>query len=191
MRKYTYNNRFKLFNIMLTASLIVIINSCKKDISTRSMGTANNAVDLTELKMIYHKDTTGAGKAVSMIGNRDVNWDKIYYQNRAASRVFEFDMGADNSIWTSSPNPVNYLNKTDMVFIDFTDGSRLNFYMKVIEDHTDTSSSSLIRYVHYSSIPAHFNGDVMFYGLNREFINGYKYVDGKVKGRLAKKFKYQ
>lgn len=171
--------------ILLLAMTLFITNSCKKDTQSLTSLSSGNEIDLSVLQKIYNNDTINASTSVSMINTRNVKWDRIYLQQRAKSRVIEFDLAGDNHIWTKSPNPANYLNKASVVFIDFNNGTRLNFYMKVIEDHTDTTKQSLIRYVHYNSVPAGFNGEVMFYSLTNQFINGYNYVNGKIVSRCT------
>jgi hypothetical protein len=180
-KHFVHNNFVKVLSVILVSCLIFTINSCKKSIAPEQL-LANKEVNLTLLQSIYKNDTTGTALTISMINNRDVKWDRIYFQQREKSRVMEFDIAADSHIWTMSPNPANYFNKSSAVFLDFNDGTKFNFYMKVIEDHTDTTKQSLIRYVHYNSVPAGFNGEVMFYSLTNQFINGYKYTNGKIKG---------
>jgi len=73
---------------------------------------------------------------------------------------------------------VFYKNKTAAVFIRLNDGTRLNFFMKVIEDYTQTHKS-VIGNLHYRQIPATFTGVVVFYTLDRKFINGFRYNNGR------------
>jgi hypothetical protein len=173
----------KCFAILLFTAMLLIVNSCKKYVNQSDPGFNGNQIDLSLLKSIYNNDTTNATTSVSMIKNRDVKWDRIYFQQRAKSRVMEFDLNNDGHIWTMSPNPQNYFNKNSFVFLDFNDGTHLDFYMKTIEDHTDKTKKSVLNYVHYNTIPSNFNGAVLFYSLNNKFINGYQYIKGKITGK--------
>ncbi|WP_295653495.1 hypothetical protein [uncultured Mucilaginibacter sp.] len=186
--KKSYTNRLliKVFGLLLLIITAFIVNSCRKNNSVSPETNIGNDIDLAALQKIYTNDSVPGNVLVTdkstLIQTRDVIWGKIYFLQRAKSRVLEFDINKDNNLWTLGAAPSLTKNKTSAVFLEFNDGSRLNFYMKVIENLQDSTSSSVIPYVHYNNIPANFSGQVMFYTLNRQFINGYNYVNGKIKG---------
>ncbi len=116
----------KHLGIVLFIAILLIVNSCKKYVNPTPEFN-DNSIDLGLLKNFYNSDTIGASTAASMIKNRNVKWDRIYFQQRANSRVMEFDLNSDNRIWTTSHNPANYLNKAAALFIYFNRGTTLNF----------------------------------------------------------------
>ncbi len=175
--------------MLLVVVVLHITNSCKKDkLSSQELPTINSEVNLSELKIIYSKDTSASKIGLNgvsethtaMLKNRNVKWDKMYYLKRDSSRIMEFDLEKSTDVWTFQTNPINCLNKNSLVFIEFNNGKRLNFYMKVFENLKSPDSSSVIADVHYNKIPSKFNGQVMFYTLDKKFINGYQYNEGKI-----------
>ncbi|MEX8547584.1 MAG: hypothetical protein V5804_08290 [Mucilaginibacter sp.] len=187
MKKYYFQNF--AFNLILFIIIAFAINSCKKDSQQSSaLPALTKEINLSELKSIYKNDTTANQVGINstnqnytaMLKNRNVKWDKMYYLKRDSSRIMEFDLEKSTDVWAFQTNPINCRNKNSLVFIEFNNGKRLNFYMKVFENLKGPDSSSVISNIHYNHIPSKFNGQIMFYTLDKKFINGYQYNEGKI-----------
>ncbi|WP_229704718.1 hypothetical protein, partial [Mucilaginibacter phyllosphaerae] len=76
-------------------------------------------------------------------------------------------------------------NKTTVVFIEKKDGSRLSFFAKVIEDLSIPGSGTVLDELHYRNIPGLFNGMIFYYTLDRQFVNGERYVNGVRTGSVS------
>ena len=199
---------FVFFVVLLITALI--IHSCKKD-PRSSESVSLSQSELSLLQLIYKIATTtdknnlkalnvkannattlsntnyGANSSdFNLISNLNVQLDKYLIKNRSDnSRVVEFEMQPDSNTLVlkklSIGDTIFYKNKTSSVFIKLNDGGRINCFMKVIEDFSKTRKS-VIKNVHYQNIPKTFNGVVLFYSLNKKFINGYRYKNGTISG---------
>lgn len=173
--------------------ILFIIHSCRKEIRTGTLQTTLSKADIGELQGIYSKGiVSGSGITVAAVGSSNfpnlvhglnVKWDKYVVNNRIDnSQVVEFDMQPDSTFYltrrTKAGDSVYYANRTSAVFIKLNDGRRLNFFMKVIEDFTSTHKS-VMSSMHYTQVPATFSGIVIYYTLDRKFINGYRFKNGK------------
>ncbi|OCX51839.1 hypothetical protein BEL04_17670 [Mucilaginibacter sp. PPCGB 2223] len=188
MEKHSFKKPFRLSIALSIVILFFAIGSCRKETFRQDVtapGLLKNEIDLMSLKSIYSSDTSGnrLNAGTTMITNRNVNWDRLYYHKRDSSRVIEFNMQADNHLWTPGISPEKCLNKNSLIFLEFANGKRMHFYMKVFEDLT-ADNISMIKSVHYNSVPSTFNGQVMYYNSNRQFVNGYKYVKGRIIARI-------
>jgi hypothetical protein len=181
---------FKSGIALLIVLAVFVVHSCKKNQSViKSNTTLNEAIDITKLKILYKTDTT-AGKLTvmdmgvpssAMIKDGTVEWDSLRTYQRETSKVFEFELKKPSDLWTFGVPPTKSINKNSVIFLMFNDGTNVNLYMKVIEDLRNGTTSK-IKQVHYMSIPNGFNGQVLYYTLNKHFVNGYNYVDGKING---------
>lgn len=193
--------------VLLTAGLLILtlifVNSCRKDNrkvlpSPQSpLVTAINA-DIPNLKVIYAKamGSNGlsvksvGGKALNLIKTLDVNWNTYTLQKRRDSSILaEFDMNNDTGLFVlqklTPGDTIKYANKTDVVFIKYKDGSRLNFFMKVVEDLTVPASKEVIKSLHYGEVPPGFCGMILYYTLDRQYINGYHFTYGIADGTIT------
>jgi hypothetical protein len=201
----SFSNEFHLIRFCIILTFFVagmIINSCRKDIHTGSLQTENTTLsqdDISELKALYSRGiVSGGGLATAAAASQNftnlvhgwtVNWSKYYAVTRTDnSRVAEFNLQDDSTLYvtrkTKAGDTVHYRNRTNAVFIKFTDGRQLTFLMKVIEDYTQTKHA-VISALHYRQIPATFTGLVIYYTLNRKFIYGIRYDNGKLVARLG------
>lgn len=201
---YSQSNPYYLLLLFLFLTLSLIINSCKKEklIVTPPNGDKLSTIDINRFKSIYNSETRSetsllVTKTVSpgqvilnLIQNMDVKWDSYFIIHRPdSSKVTEFELHSDTCIFTPEPTfkdqVVNFLNKSSVVFIERPDGTSLNFFMKVIEKINSPVEKNLLKEVHYKTIPKGFNGQVMFYSLDRKYLNGYNYVNGNITGTIS------
>jgi len=179
-------------------SILFIVHSCRKDLSTPAQQpTTLSQTDLTQLQAIYNAgistnssllsvNSTGTTGANSLIQNLNVNWNSYVIKNRADnSQVVEFDMQPDaGTMLLTKPKAGDTLyikNKSCALFIKLNNGTRLNVFMKVIEDYHLTHQS-VIGNLHYRQIPATFSGQILYYTLDKKYINGYLFTNGKITG---------
>lgn len=185
---------------LLTPS--VIIYSCQKEIKENNLVQQPQQgliqVDIAALKDIYNKaisssngsQTLSHNSTLNFIRTLNVNWDTYTLQKRKdSSIVAEFDMKNDTGLYILKKlnfgDTVKYKNKTTVTFIKFKDGSRLNFFTKIIEDLTLPGSRSVMDKLHYNQVPYGFNGMILYYNLDRQYINGYRYVNGGIQGTVS------
>ncbi|WP_188409679.1 hypothetical protein, partial [Mucilaginibacter phyllosphaerae] len=102
-----------------------------------------------------------------------------------SSIVAEFEMKNDSGLYTLKQLDGKYRNKTTVVFIEKKDGSRLSFFAKVIEDLSIPGSETVMDELHYRNIPGLFNGMIFYYTLDRQFVNGERYVNGVRTGSVS------
>lgn len=206
--KQNYLKKFtvRLAIVVALVCAIVIIHSCRKDQrEDTTPSTTLSQTDLIQLQLAYkigtsagtnlslNPGTTGTSSSGStgfpaLIHNLNVQWDKYVINNRADnSRVVEFDMQPDTGLTLlkqlNTGDTVYYRNKTCAGFIKLGNGKQFNFFMKVIEDFSLTHKS-VIGQLHYRQIPATFSGEIFYYSLNKTFINGYRFTNGKVTGTV-------
>ncbi|MFD1256393.1 hypothetical protein ACFQ3S_06250 [Mucilaginibacter terrae] len=177
--------------------LSTIIYSCKKGFTDQSIDAKAEVIEMTKevdvavLKNLYNQAVKPsgyqtrdlAGDANRYIYGTEVDWDNFELVARQASKIIQFDVKNDTaalSLRKSTAGDLSkYRNRTSVVFLEFNDGSRLNFFMKIIEDLSQAGSVSVIDKVGYGYMPAKFNGLVMYFGLDKKFINGYRFTGGK------------
>lgn len=176
----------------------IAIHSCKKDSHQTpdkplTSGTIN--ADIPALQTIYTKAVgssslsmlNSGGRGLNLIRTLDVDWNTYTLQKRKdSSIVAEFDMNNDTGRFDlkqlKAGDTIKYINKTRVVFIRYKNGSRLNFFTKIIEDLTAPGSHSVIQDLHYNNIPLGFNGLIVYYTLDRQYINGFHYTNGVLDG---------
>ncbi|MBS7563604.1 hypothetical protein KHS38_04225 [Mucilaginibacter sp. Bleaf8] len=172
-------------------TLIFIIFSCRKDNrgEHNELRSPNDKFDYSEYKILYensfktYKSFSLGERLFNAIKGRDLMWDKGYVFERSdSSLVAEFTMVVDSTIICYAPPATaakkTFANKTDAVFLTFHNGSRMNFYMKVVEDISEHKEKPLINAVHYTDIPAGFTGMVYYFTFDHKFINGWMYKNG-------------
>jgi hypothetical protein len=200
MRKFYPNSKVRSQLLLLTISLLfgLLINSCKKELPFK-----NNQIIQDEkvniFKEIYEQETnivsnleyktlSAASSSFQMIKAKSVNWDKPFTKQRSASKVTEFEVKEDSIFLAlrqfKEGERMNYRNKLSAVFIENIDGTRLNFYMKVIEELSGDYAVPIINEVKYNFTPVRFSGQILYYSLDKKFINGFKYKKGKVVGTV-------
>jgi len=155
-------------------------------------------IDISALKEIYNK-AIGSSNGVKTLSNNstlnfirtlNVNWDTYTLQKRKdSSIVAEFDMKNDTGLYVLKKlnfgDTIKYKNQTTVTFIKFKDGSRLNFFTKIIEDLTLPGSHSVLNKLHYNQVPYGFTGMILYYTLDRQYINGYRYVNSTIQGTVS------
>ena len=179
----------------LLVTTAFIINSCRKDSkqsanSGQVSGTIN--ANIPALQALYnnaisgnHLSTQSNGKAFNFIRSLTVDWGSYTLQKRQdSSIVAEFNMKNDTGLFSLKPvNPgdtIKFINKTTVTFITFKNGSRLNFFTKIIEDLTAPGKHSVMNNLHYNQIPSGFTGEILYYTLDLNFINGIHYTNGAI-----------
>ncbi|MFD1256806.1 hypothetical protein ACFQ3S_08350 [Mucilaginibacter terrae] len=188
-----YRNKSRTLTYFIGALFAILVYSCKKDFLKNTDAVNHYTEGITKLKEIYEKETrlnTTSGYQTNAVNNtaadlihaKSVNWDRPALKQRSASKVTEFVVNEDSiflALKQFKPGErINYRNKTSAVFIEKADGSRLNFYMKVIEEIPDNYSIPVINEVKYNQIPYRFNGIILYYNFNKTFINGYRVKNG-------------
>ena len=73
-----------------------------------------------------------------------------------------------------------YRSKTSAVFILHKDTIIMNFFMKTVEDLNNPAYQSVIDQQFYLNTRANFTGQVLYFTLDRQFINGYLWQDGSI-----------
>jgi len=191
----------RLSALLFIITTALVIHSCRKDV--RMAGVQQpltlNSSDINELQGIYASGTSGSKLATlstangndigNYVRNLNVKWDKYQAYLRADnSQLAEFDIESENFLLsTNQPKAGDTAycrNKTEAVFIKFNNGHRLNVFMKVIEDFSQTKQS-VIKDLHYKQIPSTFTGLIIFYTLDRHFLNGWRYSNGKIAGAIG------
>jgi len=199
---YLKSNNFipRLSIALLTIVTIIIVHSCRKDnkhpADQPTLTTIN--ADIPALKAIYTNTQNNNGLKTLSTGNGwlslirtvDVNWDTYTLQKRKdSSIVAEFEMKNDTGIFTLKKlnlgDSIKYASRTTVTFIKFKNGMRLNFFTKIIEDLTLSNHRSAIKNVHYNRVPSGFSGVILYYSLDKQFINGYHLKNGFVDGDIS------
>ncbi|MCC8408250.1 hypothetical protein LJ707_04865 [Mucilaginibacter sp. UR6-1] len=173
---------------------MTVIYSCRKE-SRESNATESvdepkiEAVDIEELKSIYEKETNLKVNALQgqnlqrFVRGKKVDWTHYFQKDRPDAKVIDFDVEQDSNIVVleqlKDGKKNNYRNNTKAVFLEYKDGKRLNFYMKVIEDVSVNGGFSVAKDVHYDYVPTNFNGLILYYTLDKSFMGGYRYSGGK------------
>jgi hypothetical protein len=182
--------------------LSTIIYSCKKDNNASwQTGQTLSQTDLTRFKEIYNsgisqtvpyatRETQPGSAVLNLIKNINVQWDSYTITERPDSAtVTEFAMQPDSSTFmtrqVSKGQLITDYNKTSAVFVQKNDSVCLGFFMKVIEHVSTAQKKPLLKEVRYKQIPAGFNGQVMFYGLDRRYLTGYDYQNGTLTGVIS------
>jgi len=197
MRKYYPKSLFsKLLPILLFTAVVILVYSCRKN-SIAKQDSPSPAtgyqIDLMALKADYISDTAVAGKNImtagvnglpNLIKNMNVKWETLYYLRRTASRVIEFELDKNKNTVPVSPNAgqyINYHDKTDLVFLQFDNGNKMRFFMKVVETGADTTGG-IIQNLHYNHIPNNFTGHILYYTTAKQLLCAYLISNGKTTG---------
>ena len=177
--------------------------SCHKDNLTtqqaKNVAIGHGSVNFAMLKAAYSKGTAKNLKIVNdisqqtlanMIGSLAVDWASYTVQTFPDSTQFvEFQMPDDTSLFilgsANNGDTIKWNNRTKAVFILKSDTIQMSFFMKVIEDLPTPGSPSMIDSLHYLQIPSAFNGQVLYFTLDRQFINGYAWQQGTIINALT------
>ncbi|MFD1258377.1 hypothetical protein ACFQ3S_16345 [Mucilaginibacter terrae] len=182
--------------------LLTFIYSCKKDNNANWQNAPTlSQADLTRFKEIYNsgisqtvsyatRETQPGSAVLNLIKSINVQWDSYTITQRPDSAtVTEFAMKPDSSTFmigqVNKGQLVSDFNKTSAVFVQKNDSVCLGFFMKVIEHLGTAQSKPLLKEVRYKQVPAGFNGQVMFYGLDRRYLTGYDYKNGAITGIIG------
>ncbi|MBS1532006.1 MAG: hypothetical protein JSU01_17025 [Bacteroidetes bacterium] len=196
MKPYFKPLTVKAVFALILIIVAIVIHSCHKD--TRSSINPSNAlksdinVDIAQLQKIYSSAIQGTSlkinsgnSGVNLIRTLSVNWNTYTLQKRKDSSIIaEFDMNNDKGVVALRQyklgDTIRYVNKTTAVFIQFKNGSRLNFFTKIIEDLASAGSKSVLDKMHYGEVPLGFSGLILYYTFGLTFINGYHFTNGIV-----------
>ena len=80
----------------------------------------------------------------------------------------------------AGPDRGKYRSKTSAVFLLKNDSLRLSFFMKTVEDRTAAGYQPMLGQVHYRQVLQGFTGSVYYFGLNRQYMNGYRWKQGRI-----------
>ena len=189
----------KLLFVASVLSAAFLINSCRKDVVRSgsvivSKTLAGHHIDIADLKKAY-AEGTGSGKLKandisnqaisSIVSTLNVDWSTYTLQEFAdSSKIIEFAMPDDTSLIAPKDSlqagNIKYKSKTSAVFILHKDTIILNFFMKTVEDLNDPLYQSVINEQFYLNTPANFNGQILYFTLDRQFINGYLWKGGSI-----------
>ncbi|HVW96139.1 MAG TPA: hypothetical protein VHA56_09245 [Mucilaginibacter sp.] len=201
MNKYpkTKSLRFIICFTLVVSALI--IHACRKDVKNPLTQVPQktdliSAASIDTLKTIYnngiHSSYTVFNEphgVINFINSLDVDWNTFTIQKRNGSIVTEFEIKSDTGLFVLKKmfvgDTVKYRNRTTVTFIKFKDGRRLNFFTKIIEDLSMEKRRPIIKQLHYGRIPSAFSGVILYYSLDRQFINGYRFKNGKPDGIVS------
>jgi len=189
----------KLISLLLFIIVVIIVHSCRKDIVQSGQSVAGTTltshdISLVQLQKAYANGIKGNQSKITdvgqqavanIIGTLNVDWTSYTLQEFPDStQVIEFPMPDDTTLIAPSDSIQTgnnkYRSKTCAVFILHKDTITLNFFMKTVEDLNDPSYQSVIDQQHYLNTAATFNGEIMYFTLDRQFINGYLWKNGGI-----------
>jgi len=194
---------FKLFFVIFSILSIIIIHSCRKDLKTAESSSeqvlAKNKINLAMLQKNYSKGTAATKLKVNdlsqqtlanIINSLNVDWTSYTISTYPDStQVVEFSMPDDTTLISPAMpavgDSIKYFTKTSAVFILRADTVNTSFFMKTVEDCTAPGYQSVISYLHYQQIPGSFTGNVYYFTLNRDFLNGWSWQNGSLTGTVA------
>ncbi len=195
--------QFYLLFLLAGVLLIFCINSCRKENiqSNKSVvikALNGHGIDITRLQQAYQQGTSSPLKVndissqtiANIVGTLNVDWSSYTLQEFPdSSKIIEFPMPDDTTLIASRDSLQNghnkYTSKTCAVFVLHKDTIVLNFFMKTVESLNAPGYQSVINQLHYQSIPGGFNGEVMYFTLGRQFINGYVWQNGSIKQSMT------
>ena len=191
--------RLLLFCSFLFATFIV--NSCRKehDQTKQTQGQialVNNGINIAMLQNAYNKGTSNNnGKLkvndvsqqtfANIINSLNVDWTSYtLFSYPDSTQVIEFTMPDDTSLLVPSQATLNdsskYQSKTTAVFILNKDTISMSFFMKTIENESSAGYQSVINQLHYKQVPNTFTGNVLYFTLDRQYLNGYAWSNGAI-----------
>lgn len=184
--------RLALSVIVLSA----VVYGCRKE--TRHSNDPSQDVDVTQLQTIYNQgiitstqqtNAVYASPQLTLVHSLNVSWNKFHKSTRAdGSRIVEFTVNDTSRTFMKKLNTgdlIPYNDKSEVVFVQKTDGTTLSYFMKVVEDLTVSGTKSTVKNFYYGSVPAGFSGTVLYYTLNRQYLNGYRYKNGKITADIS------
>ena len=176
---------------------VIIIHSCRKDINQKASSPAaaaliSNGINISMLKSNYNKGVAASKLKLadvsqqtlnSIISSLTVDWTTYTLNTYPDStQVIEFAMPDDTSLLIPGTLKVNdtlkYHTKTSAVFILRKDTVNMSFFMKTVEDCTSPGYQSVINNLSYNMEPPSFNGNIYYFSLARQYINGYQWLNG-------------
>jgi hypothetical protein len=190
---------FNVLLLLIFVVVVIVVHSCRRDIVHPNSSVAvktltTHGIDISKLQAAYQQGTS-AGKLKTMdvssqamaniISTLNVDWSSYTLQEFAdSSKIIEFPMPDDTTLIAPRDSLQNghkkYASKTAAVFILHKDTIVLNFFMKTVEDQNNPNYQSVINQLHYLSVPGGFNGEVLYFTLGRQFINGYLWKGGSI-----------
>lgn len=198
---YTKRNSI-LIKLCLFLLLAGTIYSCKKDISHFNQSPAAEVlaahdVDIAMLQKAYNDGinnrsprTASTQTPINIINNLNVDWTTYtLYTYPDSTQLIEFAMPDDKSLLVpdsvSQAGRGKYNSKTSAVFILHKDTVSMSFFMKTVEDGSAAGYQSVLENLHYKQIPLGFTGNVYYFTLGKQYINGWGWENGGLKDILA------
>jgi|GEM_PF-3326428 len=195
--------QFYLVFLLAGVLLVFCINSCRKEnipsnnpVVTKVLN--GHGIDITRLRQAYQQGTSSPLKVndissqamANIVGTLNVDWSSYTLQEFPdSSKIIEFPMPDDTTLIAPRDSLQNghnkYTSKTCAVFVLHKDTIVLNFFMKTVESLNAPGYQSVINQLHYLSIPGGFNGEVLYFTLGRQFINGYVWQNGSIKQSMT------
>ena len=195
--------QFYLLFLLVGALLVFGINSCRKEnipsnnsVVTKALN--GHGIDITRLQQAYQQGTSiplkvndiSSQAIANIVGTLNVDWSSYTLQEFPdSSKIIEFPMPDDTTLIAPRDSLQNghnkYATKTCAVFVLHKDTIVLNFFMKTVESLNAPGYQSVINQLHYLSIPGGFTGEVLYFTLGRQFINGYVWQNGSIKQSMT------
>ncbi len=196
---------YQFYLLFLLAGVLLVfgINSCRKEniqsnnpVVTKALN--GHGIDINRLRQAYQQGTSGPLKVndissqamANIVGTLNVDWSSYTLQEFPdSSKIIEFPMPDDTTLIAPRDSLQNghnkYASKTCAVFVLHKDTIILNFFKKTVESLNAPGYQSVINQLHYLNIPGGFNGEVLYFTLGRQFINGYVWQNGSIKQSMA------
>jgi hypothetical protein len=193
----------KLSFIVLVVLSIIVIHSCHKDLKTSESSSeqvlVKNGINMAMLQAAYNKGTAKTKLQVTDIGQQTianiinsltVDWTSYsIFTYPDSTQVVEFSMPDDTTLLAPNMQGIGdtakYFSKTAAVFVLRQDTIAASFFMKTVEDGTAPGYQSVLNYIHYQQIPGSFTGNVFYFTLNRQFLNGWAWDNGSITSALS------
>ncbi|RFZ83128.1 hypothetical protein DYU05_13350 [Mucilaginibacter terrenus] len=200
--KYFLKNKPLTFGLLLfVIATCFTFYSCRKDSMHGGMAESEEALAThgVNLKVIQQKYNNSIAQNLktssvtpdqlkNIVGSIDVDWSTfVLYNNADSSQTIEFSVPDDHSLLLPgrAVDTARYRSKTSAVFILKSDTVNAAFFMKTVENGTTPGYVSTLTDFHYKHIPAGFSGNVLYFTLGRNFINGYAFVGGSISKALS------
>ncbi len=186
--------------LLLLGAITGLLYSCRKDFSSVVTNDKPSLIDPASYQSVFNSAILSKGglkksnsfdeqKPSPIITSSNVLWDTgVKYKLDDSTNVTEFSVKSDSALIALDAiegNRNSYNNKTTAVFIEKKNGVKIYFFMKAIEDRSDSNTPTTLANLHYRKVPSSFTGLIMFFSFDRKFLNGYTYAQGSIAGRVS------
>ena len=184
------------FTIVFVAAIIGCHKEIEKFGQTGSESVlANRGINIAMLQKAYNKGINVNSKLktadvsqqtlANIISSLTVDWTSYtLFSYPDSTQVIEFTMPDDTSLLVPGQlavhDSVKYQSKTAAVFIINQDTVTMSFFMKTIEDETAPGYQPVLNQLHYKQIPNTFTGNILYFSLSRQYLNGYSWSAGNI-----------